>query len=116
MYDFEGVSKAFGVPFSTQLKNEYENVYEIEEVTTFIDRYIVRMPQGQHVNVTDEGLRERDLSFFQKYVGSTISNVRKVSSDSDFVKILKETEYPDMTLEQFTKTKYKWIQNNIKDW
>jgi hypothetical protein len=89
----------------------HENLYAVEEIVVFRNVTLVRAD-----NAEQAAQRATDActgTYFQKHIGTNVSNVYSVKEDADIVKIMQSTEQPDMTLEQFTGGRDKWLASTI---
>jgi hypothetical protein len=90
----------------------YENVFAVEVISSFKEIYLVRSKDKNHlleniIDLVDSG----ESNYFQDHIGYNISNVTYCKSDSDFVDVLRRTEQVNITLEEFTQNKNRWIKN-----
>ena len=109
-YDFSGLESVFSgkVP----VKNDYENVYAVEVISSFKEVYLVKADSTTNLMQNIMGIIDSgEATYFQDHIGYNVSNVSLCKSDSDYVDILKRTEQPSMTLEQFTSKRTGWLRH-----
>lgn len=90
----------------------HENLYAVEEIVVFRNVTLVRADSAEQAvtRATDEC----SGSYFQKHIGTNVSNVYPVKEDADIVNIMRSTEQEDMTLERFTDTRTQWLTNILE--
>lgn len=90
----------------------HDNLYAVEEIVTFRNVYLVRAADGSQAA---ERVLDEDLTYFQQHVSSVPYLVAAIRTDNDIVGVLCSTEQPDMTLEEFTINRDKWLKNCINE-
>jgi hypothetical protein len=93
------------------LTPSHENLYAVEEIVVFRNVTLVRADSAEHA--AQRAQDECPINYFQRQVGTNVSNVYSVKEDADIVKIMQSTEQPGMTLEQFTDSRDKWLTSTI---
>lgn len=89
----------------------HENLYAVEEIVVFRNVTLIRADNAEQA--VQRAADECSGSYFQRHIGTNVSNVYPVKEDVDIVKIMQSTEYSDMTLEHFTNTRDDWLSNII---
>ena len=89
----------------------HENLYAVEEIVVFRNVTLVRADDVEQA--TRRVSEECPTSYFQRHVGTNVSNVYPVKEDADIVKIMQSTEQQNLTLEQFTTQRGLWLRNSI---
>lgn len=85
-------------------------LFAVETISMFRHVYLVRAENEEHAS--DAVAMEEAESYFQQHLGETLVHSRKVSN-ADVVRLLQETEQPDMTLEKLESG--HWLQNCVHD-
>jgi hypothetical protein len=89
----------------------HENLYAVEEIVVFRNVTLIRANNAEQA--VQRAADECSGNYFQRHIGTNVSNVYPVKEDVDIVKIMQSTEYSDMTLEHFTNTRDDWLSNSI---
>lgn len=90
---------------------QHTDLYAVEEIVVFRNVYLVRAEDADQA--TDKVKDSFSTSYFQRHISSAPSHAYKIDSDADIVKIMQSTEQPDMTLEEFTMSRDKWLTNVV---
>jgi hypothetical protein len=114
-YDFSGVSGVFnpGHP-GASVGSVYDNLYVVGTRVTFEHYYLVRAD-------SEDDARDRLVSIdfdcpnFQKFVSEKVVEAYPIAGAGDVVHLLKNTEQPGMTIEQYLAAEKKWLANNVTD-
>lgn len=89
----------------------HENLYAVEEIVVFRNVTLVRADSAEQA--VQRATDECSGSYFQKHIGTNVSNVYPVKEDADIVNIMRSTEQEDMTLENFTTSRDQWLSSCI---
>ena len=82
--------------------------FAVETVSSFRHVYFVECESEEHA--LDTVAMEEAEHYFQHHLGEHVITAREVDK-SDMVKIIRETEQPDLTLEEFENK--AWIDNCV---
>jgi antitoxin component of MazEF toxin-antitoxin module len=95
---------------SIVMKRKHElKTFAVETVSVFRHVYFVKAESAEHA-MDEVTCNDGNMNYFQKHVEESILSAREVSK-AGMVQLIRETEQPDMTLEQLETG--KWLQNCV---
>jgi hypothetical protein len=93
---------------TSNIQPNTNGLYFVEELVSFRNVYIVRAEKAGWA--MDTVVCDAPEKCFQYHIGSDIITAYKVRDDAHIVEIMNQTEQPNMTLEEFTANRDKWMR------
>lgn len=92
----------------------HDNLFAVEELVTFRNVQLIRAPSA-HAAIERFAADDGSMHYFQQHVSSVPFLVTAIVEDADIVGVLRSTEQPNITLEEFTMARDTWLQNCVNE-